>query len=317
MLFRKRGVQFPMFGIRPRDIPDRRMLEYSITNGRSRFTVSFADTWGDPDIFPIFSADCVCDVVLDEDQMSQGADSELQRFRRALDTVYVCYLTAFTRFEYFIRLTCGVKHLPPDMPERMESFVRDWECQTAEGKWLSVPKTLKQGEIPRDHPRNPLFQDRELITLEKWAAFRSSAEGDEPINEFRLELERIRSRLLWGGRKIATVEAVIVIETLLRDYCLEELRRRGFSNKRLDDLDEHFTFSSLTNLIAPLLLGEQNALQLANSLHRINRLRKVRNDIMHNALPENDIPTDDIDAAIDAVLEIGLAITNQRRLSGE
>jgi hypothetical protein len=139
---------------------------------------------------------------------------------------------------------------------------------------------------------------------------KTAVEGDQAIDDLQLELGRIRLRLHWGFSKLATLEAAIVIETILKENCLKKLRQRGFSKKKLKELDDHFTFSGLLNLIGPMLLGEKRSKRLSKEFTCVNRLRKIRNDIMHEALAEAEIAVREVDDGIDAVLAIAREIAS-------
>jgi hypothetical protein len=133
------------------------------------------------------------------------------------------------RIFYFIRLSGGVSYLPPEPPASVSTFfdeAADWQWSVETDLWHKL-------EVPRKaRTLNPLFSSEEIITRDKWNATKAAIESEEPIDGFRLELKRIRSRLHWGARKLATLEAAIMIETILRDRCWKELSRRGFSETK-------------------------------------------------------------------------------------
>jgi len=59
-----------------------------------------------------------------------------------------------------------------------------------------------------------------------------------------------------------------------------------------------------------MLLGEKRSKRLSKEFTCVNRLRKIRNDIMHEALAEGEIAVGEVDDGIDAVLAIAREIAS-------
>ena len=119
-----------------------------------------------------------------------------------------------------------------------------------------------------------------------------------------LELLKIKSCLINQSNKIAVIESAVLAETLLREYSIKILEKLGFSKNNLKNLKDELSFNTMLNVIFPITIPKNSAKKLQKHINAINRLRKMRNDVVHRNISETEIEEKDVREGIESVIKI-------------
>jgi hypothetical protein len=89
--------------------------------------------------------------------------------------------------------------------------------------------------------------------------------------------------LLWYRDNSAVIWASTAVEAALYELLTERLRIAGISSTRVEQfLSDQATFGAQLNVVLPLVLSSAGLPAMADDLRgRLNRLRKLRNDLAH------------------------------------
>ncbi len=223
--------------------------------------------------------------------------------------IYDYYREVIEKFEGLIRTTANVKFLMPDeSPMSISSFFSDHQHHYGEEVtwWVDSQKPIKF------HPKisgtrrtlNPLFKRDQLIDNNKWLRMQRAIELNEYPSDEMMELLRIRSQLAWRRKKIATIEAAVFAETILREYAVQVLLDQGISKTKLQSLRDDLSFNLMLNAVLPLTLTKSEAKKLKNHIIAVDVLRKIRNDVVHGTIEEKDIDELSVRTSIESTLKI-------------
>jgi hypothetical protein len=170
--------------------------------------------------------------------------------------------------------------------------------------WIDkdTPKAFEPKLIKDRRRINPLFKKEQIITKIKWVKMQSAIENGAYPSEELLELLRIRSKLEWRQRKIATIESAILIETILRDYGEQVLQSLGLSKNKLKSLRDEMSFNTVLNIVLPLSLTKPEHTKVDKHLKSVDLLRRVRNDVVHGNITESEIDETKVRAGIEGAL---------------
>jgi len=201
----------------------------------------------------------------------------------------------------------GVKSLFIESPTRFESFFENDSYYGSSIKWSlngSEEKEFKP-KIQKDKRKiNPLFKREQLIDKKKWKKLQESIHDQNIPQDEVIEILRIRSKLNWRQKKIAVIEASILIETVLREYIQSALKNFGFSQTKIKSIKDEITFNSMLNLIAPLTMTKSESKSMQKHLIATNTLRKIRNDLVHGNISEDQVEEQRIQDGIDGALKV-------------
>ena len=126
-----------------------------------------------------------------------------------------------------------------------------------------------------------ILRSDQILTATKWGRLQSAIDNhDFPAPEM-LELLRIRAQLQWRDKKIPTVEAAILVETILREYAEKALLACGFSKTRIKTLRDELTFNTFLNIVLPLSLTKSESARIESHIRNVDVLRRMRNDVVH------------------------------------
>jgi hypothetical protein len=222
--------------------------------------------------------------------------------------VFDYFIETLTRFEATLRVSGKVRHLMTSGTPTLHSFYDTrgtgfmdegvtWQIGDAEPRPFQ-PKLPGQ---PRG--KNPLFKHPELVTVEKWKRMQREINANHFPAEETLELHRLAAKVYPKSKRLPIVEAAILIESKLKSYAEAILPDKGFSKSKIKDLRDELTFNTVLNLVLPLTLTKTDLKRVAKWRPHIDRIRKLRNDIVHNNLSDDDIGDkevlDGIYAAVD------------------
>jgi hypothetical protein len=167
----------------------------------------------------------------------------------------------------------------------------------------SHPQAFRPG-LPKLRGINPLYKADQLLTPRKWRRMQDAAnDGDFPEGEV-LELLGIRSKAKWRQKRVATIEVAIIAEALLRRYAVVILKNNGFSNAKIKAIGDELSFNNMLNIVLPLSLTRGELKRLRAAIEAVDLLRKVRNDLVHGNIPEDQVEESSIDQGINGALRL-------------
>ena len=191
-------------------------------------------------------------------------------------------------------------------PESITNFFSDGVSSRGQVEWSVDGKTFMpfRPKLAKPRGRNPLYTSAQLITPLRWLQMQRAADnGGFPEGEL-LELYRIRGKAGWRQLSAAAIEASIISETLLRAYGLKALKESGFSNSKLKRLRDELTFNNLLNIVLPLSLGKADLRRLESAIDAVDRLRGIRNDLVHGNIVQKDVEGPQVEQGIDGAIKL-------------
>lgn len=224
----------------------------------------------------------------------------------AAEHIYDAYLEAHTRFEALLYSAGKVRYLLRVGPESMTNFFSGRALVRGGVEWSvdGAPFSPFQPKLAKPRGRNPLFTVAQLVTPARWRDMQRSAEnGSYPEGEL-LELYRIRGKAGWRELRTAAIEASIVSESLLRAYGLKTLKESGFSNTKLKRLRDEMTFNNLLNIVLPLSLNKRELRSVQAAIDAVDRLRGIRNDLVHGNITEREVEARQVEQGIDGAISL-------------
>jgi hypothetical protein len=224
----------------------------------------------------------------------------------AAEAIYDAYVEAYTRFEALLYSAGKVQYLMRMGPESMTNFFSDGVLSRGQVEWSIDEKTFTpfQPRLAKPRGRNPLYTAAQLVTPVRWRDMQRAADnGNFPEGEL-LELYRIRGKAGWQELRAAAIEASIISETLLRAYGLKALKESGFSNNKLKRLRDELTFNNLLNIVLPLSLGKTDLRRVESAIDAVDRLRGIRNDLVHGNITQKDVEASQVEQGINGAIKL-------------
>lgn len=223
------------------------------------------------------------------------------------DRIYDYFLETLSRFEAALRVSGKVRHLMSLGIPSIHGFFNTrgfgwrqqvtWQIDNQEAQ-IFRPPLRKQ---PRG--KNPLFKHPQLVTADKWKRMQRDINANRLPSEEILQLHRLAGKVYPRDKRIPIVEAAILIESRLKAYAETILPEKGFTKSKIKDLRDELTFNSVLNLVLPLTLSKTDLKRVTKWRPHIDRIRKLRNDIVHDDLTDDAISEkevlDGINAAVD------------------
>ncbi|MDD5006554.1 MAG: hypothetical protein PHS34_08570 [Candidatus Omnitrophica bacterium] len=218
-------------------------------------------------------------------------------YRLAIE-IYDIFKEMYEKLEAGLRVFGGTKNLfwLPFSP--YEEFFSDWFGGV---KWEIEGKAtgIFSPKIPKSRKLFDLYKSGQLITPAKWEKVQQGINRRLPTKDI-LQLYQIWSKMAYNERRFAVIEAAILIEKILKCYALEILKNKGFSNSKIKNLQDELSFNVVLNLILPLSISKSESKKLLNHISKLDELRKVRNAIVHDDLPDEEIDNKIMQTAIES-----------------
>jgi len=230
---------------------------------------------------------------------SSGAKST-----RFAQQIYDYFSQTMSRFEALLIVFGGVRNLLSMGLPSIQSFfdARGWREEVTWQIDGSKPQIFRP-KLNQPRGKNPLFRHPQLVTGKKWKRLQQIIDaGNFPSDEV-VELNRLIGKVYFRSRRLPLVEAAILIESKLKSYAEAILPERGFTKGKIKDLRDELGFNTVLNLVLPLTLSKAEAKRVSQWRPKVDRIRKIRNDIVHNNLSDAAIDEkevlDGIRAAVD------------------
>lgn len=307
-LFVTRQIRIPMIGTWKWTKADYEVpLVFQLNGVKVRLTLEYFDYGKQRDREVIWNANLSFEFTNPSTEFIRGMKTSGKLAQDAAEMIYGHYLQIHEQFEGILRSAGGVRNLMPESPMSIESFFEKdtieahgclWRIHGEKAKPF-IPK-LSKGR----RSINPLFRSEQILTKAKWKRLQLAIDNhDFPATEM-LELLRIRARLQWRDKKIPTIEAAILVETILREYAEKALLTCGFSKNRIKALRDDLTFNTFLNIVLPLSLTKGEAAKIEDDIRKVDVLRKTRNDIVHGNIGADDIDEKNVRNGIEGALAV-------------
>jgi hypothetical protein len=151
---------------------------------------------------------------------------------------------------------------------------------------------------------NPIYRSEALIKPADWVRLQRAISRQQMPPVEVSELLKLRSKVQWNEKRVSIVESAAIIEMALKNVVSNALLQRGVSKARLDSLREEAGLSIFLNFMLPLGLSNATYKRVLPLIHKIDKLRKLRNQIMHENLPEQDIDTEQAYEGVDSCVNL-------------
>lgn len=142
--------------------------------------------------------------------------------------------------------------------------------------------------IPKIRPRlAPWAQRKNLLTKKKWERMQKVEDQNKyPRGELQRLCDLDKTAMLHGQR-LALLEAVILLEVVLREFLRGSLLKRGINGRELEDLLGSISLSNLISAFIPLAVRLSS--KQVKLLRDLRSAAKLRNRIVHYNLPNEKI----------------------------
>lgn len=220
--------------------------------------------------------------------------------------VYSLYKKAFERLEALLLSRGNQKYLFWMRVVSEGEFFQDRGLMGEFVEWSVDGDDFKKftPKLPRSRKINPMYKSDQILTPTKWRKLQEAANNNEDPSSELLELYRIRNKSYMQDSKTAAIEASIISETLLREYSLKALKSQGFSNNKIKKIRDELTFNNLLNVVLPLSLSKSEFSKISSSVTKVDKLRKVRNDLVHGNKTSDEFESNDIAAGTEAAIRL-------------
>ena len=220
--------------------------------------------------------------------------------------IYDYFLETLSRLEGVLRVSGKVRHLmslgAPSIHSFFDTRSFGWGEEVTWRVGDQEPQVFRPPLGNRPRGKNPLFKHPQLVTSEKWKQMQREINANRLPSDEILQLYRLAGRVYPRDKRIPIVEAAILIESRLKAYAEAILPERGFTKSKIKDLRDELTLNSVLNLVLPLTLTKADLRRVNRWRPHIDRIRKLRNDIVHNDLTDDAISEKEVlDGINDAV----------------
>ena len=302
----RRLMDFPNFGASKwRKSDHERPLVFQLSHARaSIFLDENTYTRGDIIVFPSGRLELTYDPAPTD--LLKGLAAKGTASAEAAKQIYDAYVEALTKFEALLFSAGRVRYLMEMGAESQIGFFGHDALSRDQVEWRvdEQPFQKFQPKLPKSRSRNPLYKSAQLVTPTRWQDMQESADNATFPEGELLELYRIRGKSGWKEVRTAAIEASIISESLLRAYGLQALKKSGFSNNKLKRLRDELTFNNLLNIVLPLSLTKVELRKMQRPIDAVDRLRGVRNDLVHGNITEKEVERVLVDAGIDGAIQL-------------
>jgi hypothetical protein len=242
-----------------------------------------------------------------DSEFSQGlARPNSEKGSNAAQKIYEAYLKCLETIVTYSRLVLNV-HSVHDWHKSSfsELFEPRFSNQT-KVSWSSDGKSFTPivCRVKKTKKINPLFKSESLIWPNDWSRLQRAITNGVILSPEVEELLKLRSKILWGEKRVSVVESTALMEMTLKNVVNGALLKRGLSKNRLASLNEEAGLSIFLNFMLPLCLSKSLYARTLPLIQNIDRLRKIRNEIMHDNLPESAIDKEQAYRGVDSCIAL-------------
>jgi hypothetical protein len=158
---------------------------------------------------------------------------------------------------------------------------------------------------------HPELKPEKLLTPTAWRKLQAFSKKAPHLLKEVEDLLALKQKALWNEKRIAAIESAILIEFFVGKKVELVLDAQGISKNKIKDIKKELGMSLFINLLIPLSISPKEYKTQKENLERIDKLRKVRNEIIHDGLEENQIEPEVVSEGIDAAIKL-LSFLNKK-----
>lgn len=318
----QKEVEAPMFGYRHWQEADyEKPLEFHLDGVDTRLYLAPEPFNRDKPRMVRLAMDLLFEILCDDppERIIQSLRARGKATAYAAAWIHSLYVSTMSRFEALLRVYGGIRNLHDYRDRSLNAFFTTrWPDDSKRVKWSTdnnkfqvFDPVLSKG----GRKINPLFKGKQVLTPLKWRKLQEHLGKKALPTEDIIAFHRIWARVYARDKRMPAIETAILLEALLKSYALQALEKRGFSKNKLKNISDDLSFNTCLNLVLPLTLSSSETRKVQDSIAKIDRLRRIRNDIVHDNLSEEDISEDEVKNGIDAGIKLLSFITRQRKSS--
>jgi uncharacterized protein YajQ (UPF0234 family) len=160
---------------------------------------------------------------------------------------------------------------------------------------------------------NPIYKSESLIWPSDWQRLQKTIIKGIVVCPEVEELLKLRSKILWNEKRVSIVESTALVEMTLKNVVNSVLMKRGLSKNRLASLNEEAGLSIFLNFMLPLCVTQSLYKRALPLIQNIDKLRKIRNEIMHENLPESAIDRDEAYKGVNSCIALITLLIKDRK----
>jgi len=204
--------------------------------------------------------------------------------------IYSCYTDTIKRFVLYTRYALNLSSVIDGRVSFNDMF-GETIYYGQKILWSTDKKNYQQYtyKARRNRGINPLLKSKNLISPLAWKKLQLAIQKQPLPNTEIEELLKFKTKAQWNEKRIAVVETMSIIELAIRDKIEKILNSKGLSIKRLKDMRKDIGISILLNILIPSAITKTDLKRYSKTIREIDDLRRIRNDIMHENLPEKSI----------------------------
>lgn len=229
-----------------------------------------------------------------------------ERGESAAKKIYDRYHQCLDTFVAYCRLELNAHSVSDIMGTTFSSLFDKHRLAGPKVLWSQDGKTFLpfEYELKKSRKINPIYRSKFLIKTRDWTRLqRAVSSGSMPPAEVQ-ELLKLRAKAQWNERRVPVVESMAIMEMALKNVVARSLLARGLSKTRLSSFSEEGSMFIFLNFMLPLCVSNSNYKRIEPLIHKVDRMRKVRNLIMHENLPESEIDREEVHRGIDSSIDL-------------
>lgn len=137
--------------------------------------------------------------------------------------------------------------------------------------------------------RNPLYVRKNLLDVKKWEKMKRNIDNIT-FDENVCELFKLKTHIIRYESRFSIVEACSLLELFFTEFITNKFKKIWLSNEKITLIKKNeIKLSQLINIYIPIILTNKEYLKTKKHLDELDKLRKLRNDIIHKKLRKIDI----------------------------
>jgi hypothetical protein len=229
--------------------------------------------------------------------------NELENY--AGNTIYLIYKNTIKNLSSYARFSLSIQNIF-EMPLSTRDLFSDNSLYISKGVYWAIDNeeyALFKYKIPEGQI-HPMFTGDNLLTPDSWEKLQTFISKNNFITEDVSNLLELKQKAFLGEGHIPAIEACAIIEYKLREKIKQILLIQGISNNKIENSKKDVTLSLLLNILTPLVLGKKDFLNIKNDLLKVDNLRTIRNDIIHDRLSNKTINHKDVYEGISSGIKV-------------
>ncbi|MCX6755177.1 MAG: hypothetical protein NT068_01365 [Candidatus Nomurabacteria bacterium] len=224
---------------------------------------------------------------------------------RTAKYIYEIYIESMRRAVIYARMNLNLQNIF-EMNSNFHELFDNSFFSSKKVEWSLKKSTLKifSFEIPRSNEINPLFKEDKLVSPKKWKGLQKFIDKNILPSKEVEELLRLKQKTAWNEKRIATIESAIIIEFILGKKIQKILIAQGVSQNKIKDIKKDIGMSISLNLLIPLSISKKEYAKQKSYIEKIDKLRKIRNEIIHEGLKESSIELQIVSEGIDSAIQL-------------